>query len=201
MWKPKMTIQVPHGVNIHRVTVYSLADHDPAKKQSRLAYLQLVRTSTLTILAGGDDPESTQLALEYHADKLQFAEDLANMLPSGPPAGILCVPSTRDLTRIYFDSIRRRFAEALDLTSTVGRKGKVKGGESTSYDEILADTTCAGSFNLRNIGALLMVDDVFDSGRTVAALVTRLHGSGLPQDSQIDVASPLCVSGDKWQSV
>lgn len=127
---------------------------------------------------------------EYEQQLPSLARALAMALPNRPFAALIAAPSSRpDLVCPFAESVRQRFPQVCDLTPFVRRVGNVRSGKGASFDEILQATRFDVPPTVLVEGALLVVDDVFSSGRTAAVLAHFFrHRFG---DVPIVVACPL----------
>jgi adenine/guanine phosphoribosyltransferase-like PRPP-binding protein len=179
------------------VSVYSLAVHG-GDSPSVLSYLQYVRS----IKAGSSEWDRLllkQIKAEYPKQKGKAAQLLADgirsLLADEEPGAIVNIPSTRDLNCPYYSAIKERFRNAVDMSPFIKRHYKVKSGEGATFKEVFDDTYLEPCDSLAGIKNILLIDDVYASGNTAAAVLLRLREIGLPDTAQMVIAAPLLVKG------
>jgi len=177
------------------VTVYSLAVHG-GYPPNALSYLQYVRSLSPDSPKWKDYPIK-EMKAEYPKQKEKaaklFADCIHPVFPERVPTAIIKIPSTRDLNCPYYSAIKERYRDAIDLTFYVKRHYKVKSGEGATFKEVFDDTYLEPCDGLADIKNILLVDDVYASGNTAAAVLLRLREHGLPDTARMQVAAPLLV--------
>ena len=81
------------------------------------------------------------------------------------------------------------------MSPFIKRHHKVKSGEGATFKEVFDDTYLEPCDSLAGIKNILLIDDVYASGNTAAAVLLRLRKNGLPDTAQMVVAAPLLVKG------
>jgi hypothetical protein len=106
---------------------------------------------------------------------------------------ILSPPSRRHDAEPYRAAFRVHFPDATDLSGAFARNGSVSAGESRDVASLLASLSFSTTIDLSSASSLLIVDDVYSSGTTAAAIVQLLCRNGLPSHTAITIAAPLYV--------
>lgn len=194
-WEPKSIRLVPTSNGSLEIVVYSLAPHGTGCRPTPLSYLQYIRNGMLKNF----DPEGVVFSavMKYPLDADKFASKLATEVAQGlgqiHPDGIIELPSTQEFNGPYTAAMRTQFSGAIDLSSQVTRLHKVKSGDGVSFNDVLADTRFIGNDNLDRLQTILLVDDIFEGGKTSGAVITRLIEAGLSSDTNFILAVPLVI--------
>jgi hypothetical protein len=146
-------------------------------------YLQFIRNSG-RIGSGASLEESYNLWLNKFTT--QFAELLVEQFDT-----VLSPPSRYKHAAPYRDAYLNKFHGTVDLTWSFHSAKSVLAGESPSLEDLIGDIEFVSSGNVSTIKTLLIIDDIFSRGRTVAAVLTHLHQAGLPKTCKVEVACPL----------
>lgn len=198
-WMPKEIRQVSTETGEIKVEVYSLAAFGGGHGASALTYLQNVRSGVAGVMSTNNSPESSPQGIGYYSGVQKFAEELAKRVADGlgaeSPDAILELPSTLNFNAPYVTALLQRFPTTANLGGTIVRAHRVRSGETSSFADVLADTTASVGQDLSRIRILVMVDDIFAQGKTVGAAIVRLREAGLPVIARIVVATPLVVFG------
>jgi hypothetical protein len=169
-----------------------LALHRGRSDLGAFSYLQGIRSGVLARVRGGD-PETSAVAISYHAMKCIYYQGLADLVDFEPDA-ILTPPTSRpELSTPYFDAVYSKHKNAVDLTTRFSRLPSATAGTGTSVDEFISQLTYVPSGDESRFKTLLIVDDVLARGTTVAAIVRKLREFGLPLECKIFVACPLWI--------
>lgn len=175
------------------VSVYSLSVHGEYPPNA-LSYLQYVRSLSPDASKWKEYPFK-EMKAEYPKQKEKTAQLLADYIQpvfsERVPTAIIKIPSTRDLNCPYYSAIKERYRDAIDLTLYVKRHYKVKSGEGATFKEVFEDIYLEPCDCLAGIKNILLIDDVYASGNTVAAVFLRLREHGLPDTARMQVAAPL----------
>lgn len=148
-----------------------------------IQYLQSIRSGAIT--------EESLIALSYKAMAQFYASRLAAMV-GGSYDAIVMAPSSRNDAEPYFEALKQ--TAAIDCTSRFSRTNTARAGESTTtLTDLLQAIEYEREGDESELKSLLIVDDVFSSGKTVRALVSKLRDAGLQPDCRIVVAVPLLV--------
>ena len=128
---------------------------------------------------------------EYERQLPCLERAFAAALPDRLFDSLVSAPSSRpDLVDPFAQAARQRFPQAYDLTPFISREGRVRSGTGASFQEILKATRFeVPPTTVASGGCLLIVDDVFSTGRTAAVLARVL--TGLLGAVSIVVACPL----------
>lgn len=188
-WQNVMAAVVPDDNPTYRMTIYSLAPHGPGFTPNVLSYLQYVRDAALLRRVS----VNTDYESEYLRDLDAWTTQLSQLIPNDlAPDAIALAPSSRTLGVPYRAAISARFPSAVDLSQHFTKTDDTKAGSLKTFAEVLKGITYAGPPQ-PSLGSLLIVDDVLESGRTVASMVNRLLVARMPPTSTITVAVPLRV--------
>jgi hypothetical protein len=183
---PDEIVQIPRSTGKFEVRVIALyRGNDPGP----FAYLQGLRTGTLKRVKA--DPEDTEAAKNYRRNLDDYCTRLAAAIPE-PVDAILSPPS--DLpwqAEPYRKAITSKHPRAIDLTEALQRSGPARAGRGASLQEVIKSLTYAASGCEGAFRRLLIVDDTFSVGTTVAAVIELLQAHGLPETCEIIVACPL----------
>lgn len=131
------------------------------------------------------------LAKQYLAMAPFYGRQFAAQL-SGAWQAVVAPPSSHDFAKPYLTAILER-TNALDLTQRFTRAGPVRSSADPppALAELAESISYAPEADESGIRSLLFIDDVFASGRTLAALLQHLRKSGLPADCTVQAAAPL----------
>lgn len=151
-----------------------------------IGYLQRVRS-----MAAARGPTLARIEQRYHRMLPFWAPQLA-VLIQAPVSAILSPPSSRpNLAAPYRLALTARFPEAVDLTGRFARPGTERAGEGATVHELIAATTYAVQGDESTFGVIVIVDDVVEAAKTVAASITLLRAAGVRADADFRVAAPL----------
>jgi hypothetical protein len=77
----------------------------------------------------------------------------------------------------------------LDLTENFTRTGEKKAADtSTTLDDMMSEIVYAADGVESKLRSVLIVDDSIASGKTAAAMITKLRDAGLPPDARVVIA-------------
>jgi predicted amidophosphoribosyltransferase len=127
-----------------------------------------------------------------------FVRNLAEFVVKAVPEAdaVIMAPSSRDDAKPYADAILKRLNSSSDLSERLSRTGKVKAADAETTGEMLVqDLTYRGAGDEPGIKSLVIVDETFATGKTVAAMLAVLRANGLPvhEDCKVTVATALKV--------
>jgi glutamine phosphoribosylpyrophosphate amidotransferase len=91
----------------------------------------------------------------------------------------------------YRQAITGKISTATDLTSRITRTGTTFAGQGATLQAVVAGLNYAPFGQECAIARLVVVDDTFTTGTTVAAIVEVLRKHGLPAECDVIVACPL----------
>lgn len=185
---PDETITIPLYDPNARLSVRVIALHK-SKSAGPFGYLQGTRQGTLKAIKA--DPEDTEVAKAYHRNEKRYFTMLANAVPTSADAVISPPSRMAWQAEPYREAILTRNSNATDLTSRLTRKGTTFAGEGATVPAVAAGLNYIPTGQENKIGRLVIVDDTFTTGTTVAAVVELLRQHGLPSECEIIVACPL----------
>lgn len=151
-------------------------------------YFQGIRNGMLLNIGRGH-PENTEIATSYRNMERRYADQLASELPEQAFDAILSPPSRYNHAAAYRDSAR--MLAARDITSRFRKEGSTLSGAGGKLEKILSELSYDAHGDEGCLHSVLIVDDTFCTGRTVAAVITRLLEAGVPPDCSFTVAVPL----------
>ncbi len=179
-------VRVPLGAPRLGVRVIALRKSvDPGEFE----YLQGMKSGHLKRV--NPDPEQTECSKKYDRNKQDHFRRLADAVPSSSDA-ILSPPSRRaGLIEPYRRAIATRHPGAIDLTGAVSRQGEVCAGEGATHDDLRASLSYNPCGREANFRRGVIVDDIFNTGSTAAAIATLLRDHGVAEGCEIIFACPL----------
>jgi hypothetical protein len=173
---------------IQRVRVAYLMKGD---KPGVFCYLQGLRTGALAAVSGGN-PENTECASLYHANEKKFAGKLERELPGQTFDAILSPQSRYNTATAYRDAFIAASRALIDLTGRFWKDGAAKAGEEgVTPEQIFLEVKYRPRGDEPHLRSVLIVDDIFNSGKTVAAVIQRLVEAGVPPDCDFVAAFPF----------
>jgi hypothetical protein len=113
----------------------------------------------------------------YKAEAAYDAEKCAQAVD--PPDLIAQAPSSRKDAEPFFQALQQAYPKAMNLSSFFSKTSSFKAGAAQTFDEVKAairfdpDETSLDA--IRNANHMVIVDDVLATGRTLAAMMFRLH--------------------------
>jgi hypothetical protein len=164
-----------------------------------LDYLQVVRGPNFVPQGG----ENSATAEEYWMTLPTNIRDLVTLLtqhlginddPHAGPAAILRAPSGRNLICPFFGGVKRRFQNAINLSRQITKGNVNSGGQGVAFNDVLNGIQLGNLPvpHLPDALSIVVVDDLFNSGKTIAAIMERLDPH-VPADSSYILACPLRV--------
>jgi hypothetical protein len=174
-------------------TLYSLAQTKQAEAVTfDLQFLHRVRDPRW--LGQYPDWATSEEASSYYSQLPKATKALASELRDTPMDLVLTPPSRRHDAEPYLAELKRYFRDAVDLSRSVHRVRDVSAGANPGAVEFAASIALTFAGSLSNFRSVLIVDDVYSSGTTAAAIVFRLEQFGLHIDAQITIAAPLIAA-------
>lgn len=130
----------------------------------------------------------------YDFRRKHFAQGLGSLV-TGEFDCILAPPSRHDFAGYYKDELASG-RSALDISSRFHKTADVVAGQAeTTAADIYEALAYDAQGDEHSWSSVLIVDDVFASGKTVAAVLSRLRDAGLASDVSVTVAALLRISG------
>jgi hypothetical protein len=168
---------------------------------STLDYLQFVRGQHYAAQGG----ENSGTAYLYWRNLCARVKDLVDEVrlhynlaanPEAGPGAILRVPSGRNLNCPYHGAIKPIFANTTDISANI-TKGNVSSGDPNSaFNDVFDDINIVDEGDLPDLTgnpSVLIVDDVFSTGKTVVAIIQKLQ-QYFPAETAYVVACPLRIA-------
>ncbi len=174
----------------YKVKLIYLGKQGP-NKPSPLSYLQSIRSGVLAA-ASGNKPEETTIAMAYHNKLDEYTARLASEVPV-PNMAIFSPPSRFTHALPYREAMINIWPDIVDLTSRFKRDEKYPSGQNATSDEIFNNLQYEATGYESSFTTVLVVDDIFSRGRTVAAAIEKLRQAGVGDDCDFTVACPLWV--------
>jgi hypothetical protein len=172
-------VALPTGERVEVASLCRFDDAQPWNTCGDVMYLQRVRR--------GDE----SLRESYEANEARYVSIFA-LHVGGRFDAIVSPPSKYTFAVPY----RRRFAERLgvpDLTPFIHRRQDAKeAGGGASVEDVVSGLTVDPLPLLRMPAALLVVDDIYEEGKTVAALLHVLRAADV-EIGRVVVAAPLRI--------
>lgn len=188
---PSEVVTLPSQIPIPAELRYLLQYSGPVTPLPVLAYLQRVRMPALT----RNHPEMIEwLEKQYHAALPQLLETFSALLASERIDLIVAVPSSRQDVDPYRAAVVSTHAEALDLSATFRKNPEIAATTATSRDAVDQAITCDSIVVPATATRVLILDDIFSSGRSAAAVIARLRERGLNPKATVIIAAPLWVT-------
>jgi hypothetical protein len=159
----------------------------PTMHRGPLSYLHLVRCDP------GVAPDLAELKAKYLARLNVWVEEARELLRGLRADLVIRPPSSRNDAEPYLAAILRDHPAATDASRYLERERDVRAGRDASVEDVMGSWRLQEIPGLARYSDLLVVDDVFAKGTTVAALVTVLRAAGLPAPEPVNVFVPLWV--------
>lgn len=172
-------VTLPTGERVDIASLCRFDETQPSSSCGDVMYLQRMRR--------GDE----SLRESYQANEARYVSIFA-LHVGGKFDAVVSPPSKYAFAVPY----RRRFVERLgvpDLTPFVHRREDAKeSGAGATIDDVVRGLTVDALPLLRQPAALLVVDDIYEEGKTVAALLHVLRAAGV-EIGRVVVAAPLRI--------
>lgn len=162
-----------------------------------LAYLHHIRNPRTLKILGEDGIEHTY-GIPYQKSLHSFTKEYENWSKEHPIELIVSPPSSRQDARPYREAILEQQAGPLDITRHFNKSTSVKSiHPATTLNDLIAAITHYALPDLGGYRGVLIVDELFSSGNTIAAMLHHLCSAGLSIDAEVLVCAPLWLSGRK----
>jgi predicted amidophosphoribosyltransferase len=125
---------------------------------------------------------------------MRLAEFVATAVPDAD--AIIQIPSSRDDADPYLLKLLTRIKSLENLSGSITRAGKVKAADDdTTVEQLVADLTYRATGKEVEIRSLVILDETYGTGKSVAALLQVLRANGLrgPSECKVTVAVALKV--------
>lgn len=183
---PVETVEVPLNSGVTRVVRIVYLCEFPFIRE----YFQGLRSGLLARTTDGH-PEKSCVARNYLAMESTYARRLERELPDRAFDAILSPPSRYDQAAVYRDAYMAVGRARRDLTDRLRKLGVSLSGEGATLEQIVEELKYDARGDEGCLRSVLIVDDTFNTGRTVAAVITRLMEAGVPEDCSFAVAVPF----------
>lgn len=188
-------LQVPIGepeLQI-QITLFYIFKWDPDSSSSfpPLLFLQAVRNDTVIPgLKGSYEREVPRNSSKLKAEIENYQIENCQI----DVHAVLTPPSTYCFAKPYLDTIKPLFNDAHDVSGSFTRDPGVHSDQCETVEQYKNCLHYSSHCDLTAVRSLLIVDDVLNRGRTVAAVVLLLREHGLPARSRVFAACPLWIS-------
>lgn len=175
----KVTLDIPTGEQIDVLALRQWPGLDD------MVYLQSVRRGMTD-----DHP----IAKQYHNMRKVYPFHSAEIVAkSGIQFDSIVRPrSSRHDAEPYFNAIAGKI-QLRDFSDSFTRRGDVKSADSPPLEALIADLEYHPNGMEKDIRSLLIVDEFFASGASVAVILHHLRTAGMPIDARVTVAVPAIM--------
>jgi hypothetical protein len=173
----------PIDVRLHYLDVHM----GPLMRREVLSYLHLVRRDPRLV------PDLAAMEAKYLAGLEQWVEEGRALLHRVAVDLAIRPPSSRNDADPYLAAILRDHPGATDASPYLNRVSDVRAGRNATVEAVMESWRLQDVPGLERFSNLLIVDDAFDRGTTVAAVVTVLRAAGLRAATCVNVFVPLWV--------
>jgi hypothetical protein len=185
---PVQDIVITRGEEPSKVRLHYLDVHlGPLLRREVLSYLHLVRCDP------GLVPDLAEREAAYLAGLEQWVEEARALLRGLEVGLIIRPPSSRNDADPYLAAILRDHPAATDGSPHLKRVSDVRAGRDPTVEALMGSWRLQDIPGLESFSDLLVVDDVFSRGTTVAAVVRVLRDAGLRAAVPVSVFVPLWV--------
>ncbi len=154
------------------------------------SYFQGLRNGLLARMTDGH-PENSCITRNYAAMESTYACRLERELPEETFDAILSPPSRYDQAGAYRNAYVTAGRGRRDLTDRLSKLGGNLSGEGANLEQIVDELKYDARGDEVCLRSVLIVDDTFNTGKTAAAVITRLMEAGIPEDCSFVVAVPF----------
>lgn len=163
---PVQDLLIPAGEKPIPIRLHYLDVHmGPTMHRGSLSYLHLVRCDP------GVAPDLTELEAKYLARLDQWVEEARALLRGVRADLVIRPPSSRNDAEPYLAAILRDHPAATNATPYLERVRDVRAGRDATVEAVMESWRLQDIPGLETFSDLLVVDDVFSRGTTVAAVV------------------------------
>lgn len=107
---------------------------------------------------------------------------------------IAMAPSRRRDAEPYCAAVKELKPDVRDVTRSFHRLNGRRAGEPAHDFAVIADTAFAYAASLAAYRSVVLIDDVYSSGKTTAAMLFWLEERGFPSDGTVAMVAPLIAS-------
>lgn len=151
-----------------------------------LYYLHKLRRGTAT----EDDRRAYEAMLPTNS--IRLADLVAAVVPDAD--ALIMIPSSRDDAKPYFQKILGRLKSPADLSAAMTRAGKVKEADAeTTIEKIAADMSYRPTGGESEIKSLIIVDETYGTGKSVAATLKVLRENGLQHGDKCKITIAVAL--------
>jgi hypothetical protein len=187
---PSTLVTLPSPANLQTELRYLAKYTGPSRPDPVLVYLHRVRIPSL-VRAYPD--AVANLERQYQDAIPQLTKGFVALLAGEQIDLIVATPSSRRDVVPYHEAVRAAYPGALDLTDAFRKAPTVSATTATSSEAVDRAITTEPVEVPPTARRVLIVDDIFSSGRTAAAIVARLRANGLQPNATVLIAAPLWV--------
>jgi hypothetical protein len=198
MARIRLRVRFNGGAIDRTFVLITLGNYDAG---NTLDYLQFVRGQHYAA-QGGENSGTAYLYWRHLCARVRDLVDDVRLhygLAANPDAGpcaILRGPSGRNLNCPYYASIKPIFANTNDISANI-TKGNVSSGDPNStFNDVFHDIDIVDQGDLPDLTgnpSVLIVDDVFSTGKTGVAIIEKLQ-QHFPAETAYVVACPLRIA-------
>jgi hypothetical protein len=187
-------VTLPTQPNPTNATLHYEADYTQGGHW--LDFLHLIRQGLLFGMQKGVSLEEDYW-LNLNGFRDQFAADCGQA--TGSLDLLIDPPSHRGYHRPYLSAFKQVYSHAYWLA--FGKTARIS-ADINDMDslrkaiKVIADSPGTKSIKARDIGRLLIVDDVYATGATAAVVVEYLQSKGMPATTDVYIAAPLRIPTD-----
>ncbi|MDZ7660066.1 hypothetical protein [Fodinibius sp.] len=161
------------------------------KDGTSLNYLQSIRSGTYEIVSK-ENPEDNLFAQSYNNNLPHATKSLAQNLEEYKFDIILRPPSSREDAKPYLEKIKEIRPDIKEISDCINRTKGSKSGVGNTFKQYRKSLSYSCESTPNGSIKLLIVDDVFNSGRTVSSILDLLINESFSLDG-VTVACPLLI--------
>lgn len=169
----------------------------PEPRTAGLYYLEqgppFTKFAALQGLRSGRMKPNEAGAIEYFSMAWLHAKQLAKEV-NGSYDAMVVPPSTHNRSEPYAKELIN--CCQWNLSGGFSRAGVVRSGDGCSLGQLWSSVSYKPSGEEGKLRSVLVVDDIFASGKTVAIMVGKLIEAGMSKEAVVSVACPLWISSN-----
>ncbi len=167
-----------------------------AVPQGPLAYLHHIRNPRTKSMLGLDGVEETYGRV-YRASLSRFTQEYGHWSEERETGLIVSPPSSRQDAEPYRKAILSAHERVHDITQFFTKQPNVKAIQpTTTLQELIAAIETVAELDLKIFKEVVIVDELFSRGTTIAAMLHHLREAGLPKEAEVLVCAPLWLAPD-----